>query len=214
MQVKSIAECSLGAFCNTFDLHKTYHLSLRPLFCLFFEWPFYTSFTVALKIGVCSHYQIVHAFKHTKYHISLKIRSVCDFFAIFFLLQPKQILWVLKKGTLCDGSFEHSKHIYLNWWIRINTEFYEKRKEKKTASLDQYYIKFNYWKILILTSLIILVSSRENLILLHAISKGIGQAKQNIFVSNCDYFLIHQFKHVFWVLKRTHNICFHWEIRK
>ena len=23
MQVKSIAECSLGAFCNTFDLHKT-----------------------------------------------------------------------------------------------------------------------------------------------------------------------------------------------
>ena len=36
MQVKSIAECSLGAFCNSFDFHKaTYHLSLRPLFVCF-----------------------------------------------------------------------------------------------------------------------------------------------------------------------------------
>ena len=34
MQVKRTAECSKRAFCNTFDLHISYHLSLRPLFCL------------------------------------------------------------------------------------------------------------------------------------------------------------------------------------
>ena len=32
---------------------------------------------------------------------------------------------------------------------------------------------------------------------------AIGPVKQNISALNCDYFLIHQFKHVFWVLKRT-----------
>ena len=35
MQVKSIAECSLGAFCNTFELHLATNLSLRHLLCLF-----------------------------------------------------------------------------------------------------------------------------------------------------------------------------------
>ena len=35
MQVKSTAECSKRAFCNTFDLHKATILSLRHLFCLF-----------------------------------------------------------------------------------------------------------------------------------------------------------------------------------
>ena len=45
MQVKSIAECSKRAFCNTFDLiklpfvFKTFVLSI-------FEWPFKTGFTV------------------------------------------------------------------------------------------------------------------------------------------------------------------------
>ena len=32
---------------------------------------------------------------------------------------------------------------------------------------------------------------------------SIGPVKQKYFAKNCDYFLIHQFKHVFWVLKRT-----------
>ena len=31
----------------------------------------------------------------------------------------------------------------------------------------------------------------------------IGPVKQKSFAKNCDYFLIHWFKHVFWVLKRT-----------
>ena len=31
----------------------------------------------------------------------------------------------------------------------------------------------------------------------------IGPVKQNYLAQNCDYFLIHWFKHVFWVLKRT-----------
>ena len=34
---KSIAECSLGAFCNTFNLHDVMY---------FFEWPLKTGFTV------------------------------------------------------------------------------------------------------------------------------------------------------------------------
>ena len=35
MQVKSIAECSKRAFFNTFNPSISYHLSLRPVFCLF-----------------------------------------------------------------------------------------------------------------------------------------------------------------------------------
>ena len=39
MQVKSIAECSQGAFCNTFDLHLTL-ICLNDLCVYIFEWPF------------------------------------------------------------------------------------------------------------------------------------------------------------------------------
>ena len=40
MQVKSIAECSLGAFCNTFDLHYTIiGLEKANNFLSFVEWP-------------------------------------------------------------------------------------------------------------------------------------------------------------------------------
>ena len=39
MKVKSIAEYSLGAFCNTFDLHLA-------IIGLLFEWPLKTGFTV------------------------------------------------------------------------------------------------------------------------------------------------------------------------
>ena len=35
MKVKSIAECSLGAFCNTFDLHKAI-IGLETNFLVFF----------------------------------------------------------------------------------------------------------------------------------------------------------------------------------
>ena len=40
MKVESIAECSLGAFCNIFGLH-----SWKPIFGLFFEWLLKTGFT-------------------------------------------------------------------------------------------------------------------------------------------------------------------------
>ena len=32
---------------------------------------------------------------------------------------------------------------------------------------------------------------------------GMGPVKQNCLAQYCDYFLIHWFNHVFWVLKRT-----------
>ena len=46
MQVKSIAECSNGSLLQYFPPSLSYHLSLRSLFCLFFEWPLKTGFTV------------------------------------------------------------------------------------------------------------------------------------------------------------------------
>ena len=45
MKVESIAECSLGAFCNTFDLHLVI-IGLENQFGLLFHWPFKTGFTV------------------------------------------------------------------------------------------------------------------------------------------------------------------------
>ena len=37
MQVKSIAECSKGSILQYFRPSLSYHLSLRPLFCLFLK---------------------------------------------------------------------------------------------------------------------------------------------------------------------------------
>ena len=50
MQVKSIAECSKGSILQSFGPSLSYHLALRPLFCLFFEWPLKTGFTIILKL--------------------------------------------------------------------------------------------------------------------------------------------------------------------
>ena len=44
-QVKSIAECSLGAFCNTFDLYYAI-CHLKNIFWSSFEWPLKKGFTV------------------------------------------------------------------------------------------------------------------------------------------------------------------------
>ena len=46
MKVESIAECSLGAFYNTFDLQ----LVLKTNFGLLFEWPVKTGSTVDTKV--------------------------------------------------------------------------------------------------------------------------------------------------------------------
>ena len=45
MKIKSVAERSPGAFCNTFDLHLAIS-GLETNFCLLFEWPLKTGFTV------------------------------------------------------------------------------------------------------------------------------------------------------------------------
>ena len=50
MQVKSIAECSKWIILQYFRPSLSYQLSSRPLFCLFFEWPLMTGFTVWLFI--------------------------------------------------------------------------------------------------------------------------------------------------------------------
>ena len=46
MKAESIAECSLGAFCNTFDLHKAMIGLKKTIFGLLVEWPLKTGFTV------------------------------------------------------------------------------------------------------------------------------------------------------------------------
>ena len=52
MLVKCIAECSKGSFCSKGSILQYFrpssgcHLSLRSLFCPFFEWPLKTGFTV------------------------------------------------------------------------------------------------------------------------------------------------------------------------
>ena len=46
MQVKSIAECSKRAFCNTFDLHYFRPYVVKTFVLSIFEWPFKTGFTV------------------------------------------------------------------------------------------------------------------------------------------------------------------------
>ena len=73
MQIKSMAECSLGAFCNTLDLplaaicFKTFVLSI-------FEWPFKTGFIVGAvsTIDICTGGQI----KTVKTQISLALREL------------------------------------------------------------------------------------------------------------------------------------------
>ena len=45
MQVKSIAECSKRAFCNTFDLHLA-TICFKTCVLFIFEWPLKTGFTV------------------------------------------------------------------------------------------------------------------------------------------------------------------------
>ena len=46
MQVKGIAECSKGSILQYFRPSLSYHLSLRFLFSLFFEWPLKTGFSL------------------------------------------------------------------------------------------------------------------------------------------------------------------------
>ena len=48
VQVKSIAKCSLGVFCNTFDLHKVIIGLENQFLVFFFEWPLKTRFTILI----------------------------------------------------------------------------------------------------------------------------------------------------------------------
>ena len=48
MKVGNIAECSLGAFCNTFDLHSAIN-GLETQFFVVFEWSLKTGFTVRVQ---------------------------------------------------------------------------------------------------------------------------------------------------------------------
>ena len=48
MKVESFAECSRGAFCDTFDLHQGIIGLENHFLVFFFEWPLKTGFSVGL----------------------------------------------------------------------------------------------------------------------------------------------------------------------
>ena len=81
MKVKSIAECSLGAFCNTFGLHKAI-ISLENLFRSFLEWLFYTDFTgyMYIMINMVSHFifnspvTVTTCHRSCQLHLMIKIQ--------------------------------------------------------------------------------------------------------------------------------------------
>ena len=50
MKVENIAECSLGAFCNTFDLHEAIIGFENQFFGLVFEWPLKKGLTVPVYL--------------------------------------------------------------------------------------------------------------------------------------------------------------------
>ena len=87
MQVECIAECSLGAFCNTFDLYQAV-IGLENHFCLVFEWPLKTGFTVLLYGSlhesiseqqrlwrICAY---ARAFVTRIHEVCTRIHEVCD----------------------------------------------------------------------------------------------------------------------------------------
>ena len=59
MQVKSIAECSMGAFCNTMTFIKVPFV-IKIFVLSIFEWMFYTGFTVHLAKMPTVHLYFIH----------------------------------------------------------------------------------------------------------------------------------------------------------
>ena len=49
MQVETIAECSMRAFCNSFDLHHKLPFVFKTFVLSIFEWPLKTGFTLNIK---------------------------------------------------------------------------------------------------------------------------------------------------------------------
>ena len=81
MKVESIAECSFGAFCNTFDLHLAIIGLENQFLGLLIEWPLKTGFTVlslssaAPLGGTCT---LVHMEVIDLFHLSPKIK-LCSY---------------------------------------------------------------------------------------------------------------------------------------
>ena len=66
MQVESIAECSLGAFCNTFDLHYAIiGLDKTNNFLSFVEWPLKRQVLLYIHVIKLNGYTILEFKKNT-----------------------------------------------------------------------------------------------------------------------------------------------------
>ena len=72
MQVKSIAECSKGSSLQYFRPSLSYHFALRSLFCLLFEWPLKTGFTV---VGMLDTYMTQYMCEYT-YMLPLETNEI------------------------------------------------------------------------------------------------------------------------------------------
>ena len=92
MKVESIAECSLGAFCNTFWPALSDNWSWKPILGLLFEWPLKTGFTI------CSFHVQVSKTQGSLWQ-SLNFTTVsADLFLFLLLYIPCQQLWSLRDG--------------------------------------------------------------------------------------------------------------------
>ena len=89
MKVESIAECSLGAFCNTFDLHLAIIGLETKMFGPLFEWPLKAGFTVGFSIR-----------NQTNYDCSVQKTS--------FLIFRTRVAKILACHCRCTGSSEPS----------------------------------------------------------------------------------------------------------
>ena len=81
----------------------------------------------------------------------------------------------------------------------------------RSMEIEEMYLKYcmQMKRPLIIILLVIILIVSLSIMILHIaedkviISTIIGPIKHKKFAKNCNCFLIHQFKHVFWVLKRT-----------
>ena len=102
----------------------------------------------------------------------------CKITIIFLSISLNMCFGCSKEPSLWDGSFEYPQHMF---WLR------NKKKNSCLLTPHLYYSQ----------------SAPCTFYQSSSTVTSIGPVKQKFSAWNCNYFLIHQFKHVFWVFKRT-----------
>ena len=119
LKVKSIAECSSWAFCNTFDLYKVI-IGLENQFSIFLKWLIYTGFTVVInqllfiqsetyefqQCGLCGQQSLRSACAYAQFGVSKLKRRLHQLVWVYSWLVQMPRCWKLHVLLVrCDGSF-------------------------------------------------------------------------------------------------------------